>query len=361
MVSNDSRVFDLQLFAEEDQQISDYFGAIDTEFKQRIEADIKKESAPEPEREEYREPIETQEREPVQERELVKEEEPVNTEPEPEPSNSGKVKFKENGQEVELTLDELIERAQKGSNYERKVQELATQRKAFELALEQSKNAPAPVNPADELANYQAEMDKFAAEFNHKYRQEFEPWNPVHLARFAEHRIEQREIQKSAEYQKQQEQHLEQRFMGVINELTSDRNSKDLNESAQKALFSLPQKGPEGIAEFNKLYPVYQKIQEREQYYAAVQQGYQPKQPTPFNEAEVTALQNFIGNVKKDYNAKKYAPPKSAAAKQPVQTERPGNGETTQVKPDWDKVSDLKGDDLDAFFEGVASKLLPRR
>jgi hypothetical protein len=80
-----------------------------------------------------------QEQQPDNEPGKVETEEPAEqqTEPEQTPDFNQVIKFKENGQEVELTLAQLIDRAQKGSNYERRMQEVAQQQKAFEASLQQ--------------------------------------------------------------------------------------------------------------------------------------------------------------------------------------------------------------------------------
>jgi hypothetical protein len=359
MVQKCSHVFNLQLFAEEgegtpeitpEQQVDNYFDKVESDF---IES--KK-----PVREQH-EPV--QQEEPEEREEPEPSNEPAN-EPEPETEKqtepekeSTKVKFKENGQDVELTMDELIARAQKGANYERKVQELATQRKAFELAMQQ-KPEPAKA-PIDELKQYEQEQERFANEFRGKYGIDYNPFDSIHIAKFAEHRIEQREMQKSQDYQRNQIQYAEQQLQQFYNKVSVDKDYSEINKAAQDALFLLPSKGQDGMQEFQKMYSIYQKIEQRNQYANQVNAGMRPTiQPQPFTPDDINSLSDFYNGVKNDYYTKKTVP-KAAPRKQPTQTERPGTGDVnSSPRFDYSKVSAMDGDDLDVLYNNMFSQKL---
>lgn len=360
-----SHIFNLQLFAEEgegepttdEQQVNDYFDNVESDFLNGKTYPADKI---------VKEPVE-----PKQEHQTETEEheEPAEIIPEPETKQEdeqtlenfrGKIKYKENGAVVELSMDELIERAQKGANYERKVQELATQRKAFELAMQKP---PEPVkSPANELQEYEQQLNNYAGEFQRKYGVEFEQYNPVHLAKFTESRFEQRELQKSQDYQRSQSQYAEQQLQTFYQKVSTEKDYSTINKVAQDALFSLPSKGAEGLQEFQKMYAIYQKINERDTYVQQRNMGMNPTfTPQPLSAAEVTALSDFYNGAKNDYYAKQNVP-KAQPKKSPVRTERPGNGDVDNTpRFDFKSVSNMDADSLDDLYNNMFTKKLKEK
>lgn len=301
----------------------------------------------------------TKKEEPVQETVQPEPEpqEPSSDEPtvtEPEKEEEPKFKVKVRGEEKEYPVSKLIELAQQGEDYTRKTQELAMQRRAFEMALQAQQQQVKPPDPADELKQYQTELDNYAMTFKNRYGIEFNEFDPVHTSKFAEYRLEQRQAQQSQEAQVRLQQEADAQYVRYSQEFLTDTNAKDIIDSAIKNLYSLPSKGADGIDEFRKLYPIYQKIEARDAYIAAVNQGYQPSvRPEPLTMDEVISVQRFFGQAKKDYYARKFTP-KTATTKSPVASERPGNGDVdTTPKFDYNKISSMKGDDLNMLYQQI--------
>lgn len=273
--------------------------------------------------------------------------------PKAEPDFSQVVKFKENGQEVQLTLAQLIDRAQKGSNYERKVQELVTKQKAFETALQQK--PVEPPNPEDKFKSLQQKINDYAPKFYDEYGQEFNQYDPVHMAAFFDTRTQQKAqelLQKqSKEAQFKEYDTQEQKYASVINQNAADKNFEKINEFALQSLFSLPQKGTDGIKEFESLYPVFQKIQQRVNW----QQDHNIK-VDPFNSQEVDSISKFFDSCKKEYYAKQFVP-KTPEKKQTVKTETPGSGEQIPKQFDINKFARADKETQEKVYEAYYNKM----
>jgi hypothetical protein len=140
-MSEIERGFNLQLFADDSEGYSvdealDVINGTNQEPEQQEEPaqeqpDQQPETQTEPEQQLDTEQPEIEQEEPAEEQTVEPEQKA--------PDFNQVIKFKENGQEVELTLAQLIDRAQKGSNYERRMQEVAQQQKAYEASLQQHK------------------------------------------------------------------------------------------------------------------------------------------------------------------------------------------------------------------------------
>lgn len=245
------------------------------------------------------------------------------------------IKFKENGQEVELTLAQLIDRAQKGSNYERRMEDIVQKQRAFEAALQQK--PPEQPKPEDKLKTLQQQVNDFATKFQQEYGIEFNPYDPTHHAAFYQHQMQEQTQKSNEQHQREAQQRIyqeaENKYAATVKSYSTDKEFQNINQYAEKALFLLPQSGPKGIAEFEKLYGVYQKIQQRDAQYQQYQQtGKTDIRIQPFTNEEVDALSKFYEKCKSEYYAKKFTPKPADTTKKPVQTEKSGSGVSTEPK-----------------------------
>lgn len=262
------------------------------------------------------------------------------------------IKFKENGQEVELTLSQLIERAQKGSNYDRHMQSLVAQQKAYEVAMQQQQqqqqHLPAP---EEKLKTLQQQLDEYASEFKREYGMEFNPWEPSHMAAFNQHTTQKqaRELaeRQTRDAQVREYQTQERRYASVIESNWKDPEVEKINEFALQSFYSLPSKGADGIAEFNALYPIYQKIQQRDAHWRGEKVNLQP-----FTAAEVDTIEKFMNKCKAEYGTKKQKDavkdqvPKSVPIKPTVKVEPTGGDPAPAKKIDFKKLQSMDIDDI---------------
>lgn len=355
MAFEKNSLMDLQLFAEdispaetitEPTEVVEQPAELTPDSVESMWENIGKEPA-EPVKEPVKE--EPQDIEPEQKQETPKEPEPTKT----DPDFSQVVKFKENGQEVELTLAQLIDRAQKGSNYERKVQELVTKQKAFETALQQK--PPEQPKPEDKIKSLQQQVNDYRTQFQNEYGIEFNEYDPTHMAAFFDARTQQKAqelLQKqSKEAQFKEYDSQEKRYADVINQNAADKNFEKINEFALQSLFALPQKGTDGIREFESLYPVFQKIQQRVNW-----QNDHNTKVDPFNANEVDSISKFFDSCKKEYYAKQFVP-KTPEKKQTVKTETPGSGEQVPKQFDINRFAKADKETQEKVYEAYYNKM----
>ncbi|WP_094603457.1 hypothetical protein SPSIL_015140 [Sporomusa silvacetica DSM 10669] len=263
------------------------------------------------------------------------------------------IKFKENGQEVELTLAQLIERAQKGSNYDRHMQELKSQQKAYETSLQQQQQPPDPVKQFEDLNN--KVTARAMAMLGIDNPDDFVPdatgimGNKTHFAAYQKALLDVQQEQQSQQAQFQEYKAQEDRYASFIDSNWKDPDAEKVNEHATQSFYNLPSKGPEGIAEFNRLYPIYQKIQQRDEYW----RGNKSIKIDPFTASELNEIEKFMNNCKTEYRTKqtkeqvKAQVPKSVPIKPTVKVEGTGSGEPTpSQKPDFKKLRSMDIDDI---------------
>jgi len=275
-------------------------------------------------------------------------------EPEPEPESeppaldlSAKVKFKANGVEQEKSIQDLINDAQLASNYNIKMEQLAQQRIAFEKAM------PAPV--VDSTAQWESldrqVTDRAMKMLGIKNADEFSPdasINRIHFAVYQQALAEINLEKQQADYAERESQQIEQTFASKVNTLAAEPDFVEVNRFAEQELYKLPQSGPEGIAEFNKLYPVFQKLKTRDAMFNAGEDYRKVKLTT----AEVNAITGFYEQQKTAYTASKNKPapavvPKGAKITPTVKVESGVNeGPTPAKKLDVKKVREMSIDDI---------------
>jgi len=305
--------FDLQLFAEEVPQVPKVAEPIELSVEEAV-AKIKDIAKPaEPAKEE------PATEEPVKESEPEKEEEP---EPPAELDLSAKVKFKANGQEQEKTIQELISDSQLASNYNQRMRELADQRKALETQ-------PVKPEPVD-LAKAYEELDRKVTDRAMKMlgisADDFFPDSSINRVHFAVYQQALADINREtmeADYTARQEQAIEDNYIATIQAVAADPNFQQINQSAEKAMFDLPQSGAAGIKQFNELYPVYLKLQQRDSLAAA---GKDPRQ-VKLSAKEVDTITKFYMAQKEAYSVKdkpKVEVPKGVQIKPTVKVETSG-------------------------------------
>lgn len=269
---------------------------------------------------------------------------------------SAKVKFKANGQEMELSIQELIARAQMGENYNQKMQELANQRKAME---QQANVEPQnqPETQAEKIAKREQQIAEFANVFKARYGIEFSPWEPAHVLEMMDYYNEkaatEREQKAAETAQVREYEEMEQSYHSVYQEAAANPDFQEVNKFAEQALFQLPQKGPDGLQEFNVLYGAYQKIMERDRYFAEMQQfGQSQVRPQPFTRKEVDSLNKFYKQCAADFATKKQQEqvkaqvPKSAPIKPTVKMESTVPEPAQQKQIDFNKVRNMSIDEV---------------
>jgi hypothetical protein len=271
-----------------------------------------------------------------------------------------KVKFKANGVEQEKSIQDLINDAQLASNYNQKMQELATQRKAFDAAMQQQQQTVKedPAKTFEELKNaVTARAMKMLGIDN---VEDFAPdamglmGSKVHYAAYQKALLDIQQEQQSAEYAKQQERAVEDKYASTVHAFAADPKFQEINKYAEQALFQLPTKGPEGIKQFQSIYSTYQKIQQREQHYQETQAyGRSNVQLTPFTANEIDALTKFYGDCKAEYTNTqtkaqvKAQVPKSVPIKPTVRVEATSdNTPAAPRKVDFKKIQSMDLDDI---------------
>lgn len=288
---------------------------------------------------------------PAPEPEPVVEEvaEPV-AEPEPEPPQvdlTAKVKFKANGVDQEKSIQDLINDAQLAANYNIKMEQLAQQRKAFELA------QPVPV--VDPAAQWEA-LDKQVTDramkmLGIKDPDEFSPdasINRIHFAVYQKAMAEIQQEQLQADYVERESQQVEQTFVSKVNTLAAEPDFPAISQFAEQELYKLPQSGPAGIAEFNKIYPVFQKLRTRDAMFKAGQDYRKVK----LTAADVAAITGFYEQQKTAYVAQKSKPapvvvPKGVKITPTVKVESGANdGPAPAKKLDFNKIRNMDLDDI---------------
>ena len=340
----DNFVFDLQNHSDEGYTVEQALDVMNG----------KAEEQPEPTEQEQPEekPVETEEEAPEEQPEET--ETAAEEEAEEKPLDYGaKVKFKANGREQELSIQDLIQRAQLAENYDTKMQELAVQRKAFEAAMNQPPK-PEENSPTKAFEEMNRQITARAMqELGLKNAEDFVP-DATGLIGSREHfmamqkaiyDIQQERTSQEAQFREYQNQ--EKRYVAIIDSNRNEPDVAEVNEYALKALFSLPQKGTEGIAEFERLYPVYQKMMQRD----AAWNGRQV-QLQPFTAEDINGIEKFFNEAKAEYRANKAKQqakekvPKSAPIKPTVKVENT----TPTNQPEFRKVDvrKIRSMDIDA-------------
>ena len=267
--------------------------------------------------------------------------------PAPAVDLTAKVKFKANGIEQEKSIQDLINDAQLAANYNVKMEQLAQQRKAFELA------QPAPVvDPAAQWESLDKQVtDRAMKMLGIKDADEFSPdasINRIHFAVYQQALAEINLEKQQADYAERESQQVEQTFASKVNTLAAEPDFPAINQFAEQELYKLPQSGPEGIAEFNKLYPVFQKLRTRDAMFNAGQ-DYRTVKLTA---ADVAAITGFYEHQKTAYVAQKSKPapvvvPKGVKITPTVKVESGVNdGPAPAKKLDFNKIRNMDLDEI---------------
>jgi len=227
------------------------------------------------------------------------------------------------------------------------MEQLAQQRIAFEKAM------PAPV--VDSTAQWESldrqVTDRAMKMLGIKNADEFSPdasINRIHFAVYQQALAEINLEKQQADYAERESQQIEQTFASKVNTLAAEPDFVEVNRFAEQELYKLPQSGPEGIAEFNKLYPVFQKLKTRDAMFNAGEDYRKVKLTT----AEVNAITGFYEQQKTAYTASKNKPapavvPKGAKITPTVKVESGVNeGPTPAKKLDVKKVREMSIDDI---------------
>jgi hypothetical protein len=313
----------------------------------------------------HTEPQEPQEpTEPVEPKPTESKEPSEPVEPETKsPDYNQVIEYKENGQVVKKSLAEILADAQKGANYERRMQELSQKEKAFNAVLEQQQQKPE--TPADKLAKRQQQIEEYKPVFQREFGIEFNEFDPAHTLEmvdyYSEKKLQERELKQSKEAEQRLYTEAETEYVQYSQEASKDKNINDILKSAINALYSLPTKGSEGIAEFEKLYPIYKKIEQRDAYVDMAQKGLKPDFNKPnITKQDVSVIRAFFDAQKKEYYAKQFTP-KPAEKKVPTQTEKAGSGEKPEprklTKEDFAKMDK---DQINAVLGGYLSKQIKK-
>jgi hypothetical protein len=346
-----SKGFDLQLFADGDElSIDDAVSLLSGETVEPTEESTSTEN-------ENNQPETVEQNEENQESEQQQEEE--SQEETPQIDFTAKVKFKANGQEVEKSIQDLINDAQLASNYNQKMQELSQQRKAFEMANQQQQ--PQQVNPLKEFEDLNNEVTARAMKMLGITDPElFVPdamgimGDKVHYAAYQKALLDVQHEKQAADYEQQQIRVVEENYYSTVNSFQSEPDFQDVNKFAVDSLFQLPQKGEEGVKEFQKLYGIYQKTQLREQHWQETQQyGRSNIKLVPFTPTEIKELEKFYNSCKAEYHAQKVKTqvksqvPKNIPIRPTVKTESTGGNETPPPKKlDIKKIREMSKDDI---------------
>jgi hypothetical protein len=271
-----------------------------------------------------------------------------------------KVKFKANGQDSELTIAQLIEQAQKGSNYEKRMQEIAAKEKAFQAA------APQPQNdPVKQLEEFNNKVTARAMQkLGIQNPDDFQPdalglmGDKLHYIAQQQAILEVQQELHNEEVQQREIMQVENTYYDTVNSFTADPNHQAIYDHAVNAMFALPQKGKEGVKEFQDMYGIYQKVQQRDQYYADMERfGQSTQRVQPFTKAEVEKLTKFYNDCKADYTTKqskdqvqqqiKAQVPKNVPIKPTVKVEGTSNGEPVPAKKvDFKKMQTMDLDEI---------------
>jgi len=270
--------------------------------------------------------------------------------PAPAVDFTAKVKFKANGQEVERSIQELINDAQLASNYNRRMQELAAQEKAFQLA-----QIPVQVDPMKEYQDLDRQIsEKAMKKLGINNPDEFFPDASINRVHFAVYQQALQEInaeKQQANYAVQQDRQIEEQYMATLTSEAKDPAFQDINAFAEKALFELPQQGK--IAEFQQIYGTYQKLKQRDALYLAGQ-DYRTVKLTA---DDVKTITQFYNEQKVAYSAKrgkdaskeavKAAVPVGVKIKPTVKVESTSdNSPTPKPKIDFKKMRGLSLDEV---------------
>jgi len=278
----------------------------------------------------------TEPNEPVEPKEPDAVEPTEPTEPEPtEPTTDGDpdltqvFKIKENGQVKEYTLAQLIDRAQKGENYERRMQELAAQRKALEV-----QKPPEPAeNPADKLANFNKRVTERAMQMlGLTDASEFQP-DPSGLMGEQLHYLAYQQAiadiqnQDAAERSKQDAQSKEygdnENRYTVLTETATAK--KDFSKVAEYAVEKY--KGMADVLKGSLLESALKK-----DYQRTLRNQGQAINVEPFTAGELDAYATFWDKAEKEFYAKQFTPKPVDKTKQPVKTEKSGDGQQPAPK-----------------------------
>jgi uncharacterized protein len=265
-----------------------------------------------------------------------------------------KVKFKANGQENDVTIAQLIEMAQKGSNYEIRMQEVSNKEKAFQTAMEQyqrqQQQQEQPKDPVEEWERRLTDEELRNPNFNR-----FDPAQTLSLMERVMKEEREAEIVRQSQEAVMQVEHT---YHETVNSFATDPNHQSIYDYAVNAMYALPQKGKEGIQEFNEMYGIYQKVQQRDQYYADMERfGQSTQRVQPFTKAEVEKLTKFYNDCKADYTTKqskdqvqqqiKAQVPKNVPIKPTVKVEGTSNGEPVPAKKvDFKKMQTMDLDEI---------------
>jgi hypothetical protein len=267
-----------------------------------------------------------------------------------------KVKFKANGQDKVVTIAQLIEMAQKGSNYEKRMEEIAQKEKAFQAAAPQIQN-----DPVKQLEEFQNKvMARAMQKLNITNPEEFQPdssgilGNKLHYIAEQQAILEVQQEMHNEEMQQREVMQVENTYYETVTQFEADPQFETIKDYAVNAMFALPQKGKEGVKEFNEMYGIYQKVQQREQYWADMQRfGQSTQRVQPFTRAEVEKLTKFYNDCKAEYGAKqqkeqvKQQVPKNIPIKPTVKVEAPGdNGPAPAKKVDFKKFQSMDLDEI---------------
>lgn len=270
------------------------------------------------------------------------------------------IEYKENGQTVKKTLAEIIADAQKGANYDRHMQELKAKQQAYEASLQQQtqQQKPDPAKTFEELNN--KVTAKAMQMLGITDPADFEPdamgimGSKVHYAAYQKALLDVQQEQQSEQAQFQEYKAQEDRYASFIDGNWKEPDVEKVNEHALNSFYALPSKGPEGIAEFNRLYPIYQKIQQRDEYW----RGNRNVKIDPFTASELDAIEKFMSGAKAEYRAKqtkdqvKAQVPKSVPIKPTVKVEGTGNNEPAPArKLDMNKIRSMDLDDIAKLLE----------
>lgn len=257
---------------------------------------------------------------------------------------SMKVKFKANGVEHEPSIQELIELAQKGLNYDGKMQEMAEQRKAYEQ-MQQQQAQQQQQNPELTYEDINREATARAMkELGITDPENFIPdpmgivGNRAHYAAYQKALWQIGEEQRTANQQKAQAQvvaqQCEDRFTAFAQETQQDTK---LTEYAIERL-----KEVEPLIRGGHLHNAITKVVQRER-----------GQMVPFIPDELAALTDFYEKCRADYAGKqqkeqvKAQVPKSAPIKPTVQVEKTASGEPAPAKKlDMKKIREMDIDQI---------------
>jgi hypothetical protein len=246
-----------------------------------------------------------------------------------------KVKFKANGQDSEFTIAQLIEQAQKGLNYERKMQDMYAQQQQLQQQQQQQQKQE---TPADKLAKREQQIAEYAPIFQREFGVEFNPWDPAHSIEMMEYFQDKRQNEREETRKKQEAefvtQQCEDKFATFIQEANKDANLTQFAVERVKQIEPLIRGG--------HLHNAVSKIVQREN-----------GNMIPFIPAEIDALNDFYGVCRELYASQqqkekvKVQVPKSVPIKPTVKVEGTTNTDPTPPKKiDFKKIRDMDIDEV---------------